>query len=272
MIRAGWGEGEQVAAGRWLHARELPGRARARRRRPGRRARTAPCARRSASRRCSAHARAACCARSSRCGPAWTSMRAAPRHAAVELDRALRPPSRAEGGGPPGPRGPDRRARAAVQGRLRAGVRGADAVGRTSRTSRPSRMRWAAFRRRCEREPPPGSAPDEPCRGRRCVVSSARAGAELAGLCTRVPQSRQLVHHVAAAASRRRARPAACAPCVMIATCPPACERQQRQPGDRVDLERGADAQQQIGALAQRAGAQQRPDGEHLAEQDDVRA
>lgn len=27
VIRAGWGEGEQVAAGRWLHARELPWRA-----------------------------------------------------------------------------------------------------------------------------------------------------------------------------------------------------------------------------------------------------
>ena len=29
MISAGWGEGEQVADGRWLHARELPARARA---------------------------------------------------------------------------------------------------------------------------------------------------------------------------------------------------------------------------------------------------
>ncbi len=40
VIRAGWGEGEQVADGRWLHARALPWPARARRsgsrRRPGR--------------------------------------------------------------------------------------------------------------------------------------------------------------------------------------------------------------------------------------------
>ena len=41
VIRAGWGEGEQVAAGRWLHARELPWKGSGARRRPGRRARTA---------------------------------------------------------------------------------------------------------------------------------------------------------------------------------------------------------------------------------------
>ena len=39
VIRAGWGEGEQVADGRWLHAREIPWTARARRS-PGARRRT----------------------------------------------------------------------------------------------------------------------------------------------------------------------------------------------------------------------------------------
>ncbi len=39
VIRAGWGEGEQVADGTWLHARELPWRGRARRRGGARRGR-----------------------------------------------------------------------------------------------------------------------------------------------------------------------------------------------------------------------------------------
>jgi hypothetical protein len=41
VIRAGWGEGEQVADGAWLHARELPWRAAGGRRRGGRRDRSA---------------------------------------------------------------------------------------------------------------------------------------------------------------------------------------------------------------------------------------
>ena len=90
VIRAGWGEGEQVADGRWLHARELPWPAgdRAQRGRAARRARdrSRRCARRSASRRCSARAAQRCCARSSRCVRAWTSTTARLAHAAIELD------------------------------------------------------------------------------------------------------------------------------------------------------------------------------------------
>ena len=83
VIRAGWGEGEQVAYGRWLHARELPlGAATAAAARPaggGCRRATARrrCAPRSASRSCSRRAARRCCARSSRCARAWTSTRAA---------------------------------------------------------------------------------------------------------------------------------------------------------------------------------------------------
>ena len=80
VIRAGWGEGEQVAYGQWLHARELGTRPR---RRGARRRATAAgrCARRSASRRCSAGA-----ARALLC---------------EELDAARAPRPRP---GPPGPR------------------------------------------------------------------------------------------------------------------------------------------------------------------------
>ena len=59
VIRAGWGEGEQVADGRWLHARELPGRpapAAAPAPRAGAATARRRCARRSASPRCSAGA------------------------------------------------------------------------------------------------------------------------------------------------------------------------------------------------------------------------
>ena len=81
VIRAGWGEGEQVADGRWLHAREAAGVQGGARR--GARPRTQR-ARSSALRpqeRLAVAARRArqrpCCARSSRCAPAWTSTRAA---------------------------------------------------------------------------------------------------------------------------------------------------------------------------------------------------
>jgi hypothetical protein len=61
VVRAGWGEGEQVAYGRWLHAREL--------RLRERRARRAAVLR-------SARVNGRSCARSSRCAPASTSTRA----------------------------------------------------------------------------------------------------------------------------------------------------------------------------------------------------
>jgi hypothetical protein len=45
---------------------------------------------------------------------------------------------------------------------------------------------------------------------------------------------------------------------------------QRRQLGDRIDLERGADAQQDVGAGGQRERALERALGQELAEQDDV--
>ena len=67
VIRAGWGEGEQVADGRWLHARALPwpagDRGGAGLRRARRESLLRRCVRRSAWRRCWARAAARCCAR-----------------------------------------------------------------------------------------------------------------------------------------------------------------------------------------------------------------
>ena len=84
VIRAGWGEGEQVADGRWLHARALgspetwgsggPREARGEARVAIARGRCVP---RSASRRCSARAARRCCARSSRCARATISITSA---------------------------------------------------------------------------------------------------------------------------------------------------------------------------------------------------
>jgi hypothetical protein len=56
----------------------------------------------------------------------------------------------------------------------------------------------------------------------------------------------------------------------MIATSPPAWRVSGGQLGDRVDLERGADAQQHVGAGGEREGALQRALGQELAEQHDV--
>ena len=67
VVRVGYGEGDQVADGRWVKALELPAR---RRRGP---AATRRCARRSASARCSAAATPCWPARSSRCARARTS-------------------------------------------------------------------------------------------------------------------------------------------------------------------------------------------------------
>lgn len=100
VIRAGWGEGEQVAAGRWLHARELPWKGSGARRRPGRRARTAAL-------RPQERLAALLGARTSSLLCEELALRARldldegrARHAAVELDRALAaavPEMRAEG-------------------------------------------------------------------------------------------------------------------------------------------------------------------------------
>ena len=104
VIRAGWGEGEQVAYGQLAaRARAAAGAAAA----PGRcarprreRARSRRCARRSASRRCSARAATRCCARSSRCARAWTSTRAAsrtPRSSSTARSRRASPSCAREG-------------------------------------------------------------------------------------------------------------------------------------------------------------------------------
>ena len=110
-VRAGWGEGEQVAYGEWLHARELRfsehrGRGVARRR----------CVRRSISRRCWARAKGAAvrgarAARPPRSRPGPPRPRGARARARVRHRAAG-----AAGGGAPRPRGADRRAGAAAAG------------------------------------------------------------------------------------------------------------------------------------------------------------
>jgi hypothetical protein len=92
VIRAGWGEGEQVASGRWLHAREIRwkgGGRTAPARRPGRRAR-------SAALRPQERLAALLGARTASLLCEELTLRARldleegrPRHAAIELDRAL---------------------------------------------------------------------------------------------------------------------------------------------------------------------------------------
>jgi hypothetical protein len=103
VIRAGWGEGEQVASGRWLHAREIPWKGDPRPgggRRTGRRSRTAAL-------RPQERLAALLGARTSSLLCEELALRARldldegrTRHAAVELDRALAaavPEMRAEG-------------------------------------------------------------------------------------------------------------------------------------------------------------------------------
>ncbi len=58
---------------------------------------------------------------------------------------------------------------------------------------------------------------------------------------------------------------------VTIASRPPLVEGELRQAGDRVDLERGADAEQQLGAGAQALRLRDRAARQELAEQDHVR-
>ncbi len=57
---------------------------------------------------------------------------------------------------------------------------------------------------------------------------------------------------------------------VTIAICPPASMRQLGQPGRRIDLQRGADAEHQVGAGGEVARPGHRRLVEHLAEQDHV--
>ncbi len=100
VIRAGWGEGEQVASGRWLHAREIPWKGPGGGRRTGRRSRTAAL-------RPQERLAALLGARTSSLLCEELALRARldldegrHRHAAVELDRALAaavPEMRAEG-------------------------------------------------------------------------------------------------------------------------------------------------------------------------------
>ena len=82
VIRAGWGEGEQVADGRWLHARELPLPVWSDLRSTGRRRRLRAterrrCVLKSTWPSCSGGEERACCARTSPCARAWTSTRGA---------------------------------------------------------------------------------------------------------------------------------------------------------------------------------------------------
>ena len=60
-------------------------------------------------------------------------------------------------------------------------------------------------------------------------------------------------------------------PCVTIASRPPARQRHARQRGHRVDLQRGAHAQHQVGLLGQGVGLGHGLGGQQLAEQHHVR-
>ena len=149
VIRAGWGEGEQVAYGRWMHARELPlehSRRRTLRPRPGAgRAR-------SAALRPQERLAALLGARSDALLCEELALRARldldqgrPIHAAIELDSALAAArARAARRGAPGPRAAHRRARAAAR--------------RASPRRRRSRARACASRPRGEDDATPTGA------------------------------------------------------------------------------------------------------------------
>ena len=59
-------------------------------------------------------------------------------------------------------------------------------------------------------------------------------------------------------------------PIVITAIRPPASHGHRGQAGDRIDLQRGADAEHQIGTGGERFGLRHRLGGKQLAEQDDV--
>ena len=162
VIRAGWGEGEQVADGAWLHARELPWRV------GGAPARRAPasarrrCVPRSASRLCSAGAPRCSCARSSCCGRGSTSTRAAPRTRRSSSTRPTRRRSASSRRGAAGPRAAPGRAREAAPAGGRAGAGRPGRRGRARARDAPSPPR-STWRRSTRARAPGGGAPRARC-------------------------------------------------------------------------------------------------------------